>query len=78
MICKEFYAEIITDAKKLNEEVRQNGKIPVVYRINWQLVLDNYYKVKVEVKQLIEHKVKKISKRLSIKYVPHDSLISPG
>lgn len=54
---KMFHAEIINDAKKLNEEISQYKQIPVVSNITQQQVLDNYYQVKLEVKKLIGEEV---------------------
>ncbi len=48
-----FYAEIINDADKLNEEVRHYKDNPVVSNVTQQQVLNSYYQLKMEVKRLI-------------------------
>ena len=57
---KMFHAEIINDADKLNEEVRQYREIPVVSNVTQQQVLDNYYQVKLDVKSLISSEVSRL------------------
>ena len=57
---KMFYAEIINDADKLNEEVSLYKDIPVVSNVSQQQVLDNYYQVKMEVKRLIWKEVERL------------------
>ena len=55
-----FHAEIINDAKKLNEEVSRCKEIPVVSNVTQQQVLDNYYQVKIEVKRLNRDEVERL------------------
>ncbi|MFZ1527465.1 MAG: conjugal transfer protein MobC [Ferruginibacter sp.] len=57
---KMFHAEIINDADKLNDEMNRYKDIPVVSHLSQQQVLDNYYQVKMEVKQLINEQVAKL------------------
>ena len=57
---KMFHAEIINDAKKLNEEVSRCKEIPVVSNVTQQQVLDNYYQVKIEVKRLNRDEVERL------------------
>ena len=57
---KMFHAEIINDAKKLNEEVSRYKEIPVVSNVTHQRVLDNYYQVKMEVKLMIGMEVERL------------------
>ena len=57
---KMFHAEIINDAKKLNEEVSRYKEIPVVSNVTQQQVVDNYYQGKMEVKQLKGEEVEKL------------------
>ncbi|MEO6668822.1 MAG: conjugal transfer protein MobC [Ferruginibacter sp.] len=57
---KMFHAEIINDAKKLNEEISGYKDIPVINIVTQQQVMDNYYQVKMEVKRLIEEEVTKL------------------
>jgi hypothetical protein len=57
---KMFHAEIINDAKKLNEEVSRYKEIPVVSNVTQQQVMDNYYQVKMEVKRLIGEEVERL------------------
>ena len=55
-----FYAEIINDAKKLNEEVNRYKDIPMISNVTEQQVMDNYYQVKMEVKRLIGEEVQRL------------------
>ena len=55
-----FRAEIINDAKKLNEEISRYKEIPVISNVTQQQVLDNYYQVKMEVKRLIGEEVERL------------------
>jgi type IV secretory pathway TraG/TraD family ATPase VirD4 len=57
---KMFHAEIINDAKKLNEELTRYKEIPVVSNVTHQWVLDNYYQVKMEVKLMIGMEVERL------------------
>ena len=54
---KMFNAEIINDAEKLNAEIAAYKDIPIVKKVSQQEVLDNYYQVKFEIKQLVEREV---------------------
>lgn len=60
---KMFHAEIINDSDKLNEEVNRYKDIPITSTVT-QLVLDNYYQVKMEVKRLIGEEVERLKKEL--------------
>ncbi|MBS1511718.1 MAG: hypothetical protein JST86_12805 [Bacteroidetes bacterium] len=60
MMVKMFHAEIINDADKLNEEVSRYKDIPVVSNVAHHKVLDNYYRVKMEVKRFIGEEVKQL------------------
>ncbi len=57
---KMFHSEIINDADKLNREINGYCEIPVVSNVSQQLVSDNYYQVKMEIKLLIEREVEKL------------------
>ena len=57
---KMFHADIVNDANKLNNEIKNYKEIPAVGAITQQQVLDNYYQVKLDVKQLIEVEVAKL------------------
>ena len=54
---KMFNAEIINDAEKLNAEIAAYKDIPIIKKVSQQEVLDNYYQVKFEIKQLVEREV---------------------
>ena len=64
-----FHAEIINDADKLNEEVSRYKEIPVVSNVTQQQVLDNYYQVKMEVKQLIGKEVERLKAEMAEKSI---------
>ena len=55
-----FHAEIINDAKKLNEEISRYKEIPTVSNVTQEQVMDNYYQVKMEVKRLIGEEVERL------------------
>lgn len=57
---KMFHAEIINDPDKLNAEVAVYKNIPVVSNLTQQQVMDNFYQIKMEVKQLIGEEVEKL------------------
>jgi hypothetical protein len=63
---KMFHSEILNDAKKLNEETKEFKEIPIVKKISSQEVQDNYYQVKLEVKQLIEKEVSRLKQKAGI------------
>ncbi len=54
---KMFHSEIVNDNEELNGERINFGEIPVVATITGQQVLDNFYQVKIEIKQLIRKEV---------------------
>jgi len=57
---KMFNAEIINDAEKLDVEIAAYKDIPIVKKVSQQEVLDNYYQVKFEIKQLIKNEVARL------------------
>jgi hypothetical protein len=57
---KMFHSEIINDSQKLNVEISSYMEIPTISAVAQQQVIDNYYQVKMEVKQLITEEVEKL------------------
>src|SRR4051794_3965772 len=57
---KAFHAEIVNDAEKLNKEVIQYKSIPAITEVTPEQITDNYYQVKLDVKQLIEKEVSQL------------------
>jgi len=57
---KAFHAEIVNDADKLNKEVARYKSIPAITSVTPEQITDNYYQVKLNVKQLIEREVSKL------------------
>ncbi len=57
---KMFHSEIINDKVKLDEEVKNFKEIPIVSTVTQQQVMDNYFQIKWEVKQLIENEVERL------------------
>ncbi|MBC7508762.1 MAG: conjugal transfer protein TraG, partial [Ferruginibacter sp.] len=57
---KMFNAEIINDSEKLNVEIAAYKDIPIVKKVTQQEVLDNYYHVKFEIKQLIKNEIARL------------------
>lgn len=54
---KMFHAEIINDNDKLNAEIKTFQPIPIVSDVSQQQVMDNYFQVKYDIKQMIEKEV---------------------
>ena len=52
---------------KLNEELRHYKDIPLVSNVTQQQVLDNYYQVKLEVKNLIQVEVERLKDETAAK-----------
>ena len=52
-----FHSEIISHHEKLNKEVRSFKEIPIVSAVTSQQVSDNFYQIKMDVKQLIAKEV---------------------
>lgn len=60
---KMFHTEIVQNAIALNKEMAGFEEIPSVYDISPQEILDNYYQVKYDIKQLIDREVSKLQKQ---------------
>lgn len=54
---KMFHAEIINDTERLNAEIKTFKPIPIVSNVTQQQVMDNYFQVKLDIKQMIEEEV---------------------
>lgn len=54
---KMFHAEIINNNDKLNAEMKTFLPIPMVSDVSQQQVMDNYFQVKLDIKQMIEEEV---------------------
>lgn len=54
---KMFHAEIVNEHTKLNEEKENYKSLPILSQANGQLIMDNFYQVKVEIKQIIQKKL---------------------
>jgi hypothetical protein len=63
---KMFHSEIIKTGDKLNEEAKKFSEIPHIKLVSAQEVQDNYYQVKLEVKQLIEKEVSRLKQKAGI------------
>lgn len=55
-----FHLEIINDSQKLNVEISSYMEITTISAVTQQQIIDNYYQVKMEVKQLITAEVEKL------------------
>lgn len=62
MKLKTFHCEIINDVEKLKEEEASYMKIPVFREICQQEVMDNYFRVKQDVKCIIETQVARLKR----------------
>ncbi|HWB27494.1 MAG TPA: conjugal transfer protein MobC [Chitinophagaceae bacterium] len=54
---KMFHAEIINDTERLNADIKKFQPIPIVSTVTQQQVMDNYFQVKYDIKQMIEAEV---------------------
>lgn len=54
---KMFHAEIINDTERLNADIKTFQPIPIVSTVTQQQVMDNYFQVKYDIKQMIEAEV---------------------
>lgn len=54
---KMFHAEIINDTERLNADIKTFQPIPIVSTVTQQQVMDNYFQVKYDIKQMIETEV---------------------
>ncbi len=57
---KMFHSEIINETDKLNAEIRSFKLIPKVSGVTQQQVMDNYFQVKYDIKQMIEKEVTRL------------------
>lgn len=57
---KMFHAEVVNDSSKLNREMSQFEEIPKVGNITAEQVHDNYYQVKLDIRQLIDKEVTRL------------------
>jgi hypothetical protein len=57
---KMFNAEIINDAEKLSNEVKDFKEIPVVSNVTHHQVMDNYHQVKIDIKKIISEEVSRL------------------
>ncbi len=57
---KMFHAEIINDNKKLNEEMKHFKPIPEIREVTQQQIMDNFFQIKYDIKQLIDSEVDRL------------------
>lgn len=57
---KMFHCEIQNDTERLNEELRKFKSIPDVSRVSPQEIMDNYFQVKLEIKNIISKEVSRL------------------
>jgi type IV secretory pathway TraG/TraD family ATPase VirD4 len=57
---KMFHSQIVNDTEKLNKEIKQFQAIPKVEEISQEQVMDNFFQVKLDIRQLIEKEVKRL------------------
>jgi len=57
---KMFHSEIINETQKLNEEIKGFKDIPIVSNVSQEQVMDNYFQIKYDIKQLIEREVDRL------------------
>ena len=52
-----FHSEIINDSDQLNVEMKSFVNIPVIAEVTHQQVMDNYFQIKYDIRQLINQEV---------------------
>lgn len=57
---KMFHAAFVQDTAKLNTEMKSFKPIPKVYELSQQDVLDNYFQIKIDIRNLIENEVNRL------------------
>jgi hypothetical protein len=57
---KMFHAAFVQDTAKLNTEMKSFKPIPKVYELSQQDVLDNYFQIKVDIRNLVENEVNRL------------------
>ena len=57
---KAFHASIVKDSVRANNEISAFKPIPAVYEITQQDIMDNYFQIKYDIKNLIEKEVEKL------------------
>lgn len=57
---KMFHAEVINDSDKINQQMSLFEDIPVVNELTQEQVLDNYYQIKMDIRELIEKEVQRL------------------
>ncbi len=50
---KMFHAEILNDTEQMNAEMKTFKNIPVVNKVSQQEIMDNYFQIKYDIRQLI-------------------------
>lgn len=58
---KTFHCEIINDNEALNWEQKSFKELPLVRHINQAAINENYFRIKKEVEELIEHEIEVLS-----------------
>lgn len=64
---KAFHAEILNDHEALSEEEKNYKELPVIRTITQEEVMDNYYRIKKDVKEMIETEMEKIHSHPDLK-----------
>ena len=57
---KMFHSQIIHDSESANKDIESFKPIPVVSSVTQEQVMDNFYQVKYDVRELIEKEVKRL------------------
>ena len=57
---KMFHAEVYKDADKANFEMSLFEDIPIVNDLSHKEVMDNYYQIKMDIREMIEKEVERL------------------
>lgn len=57
---KMFHSEFVQNTDRINAEMKEFKSIPKVYNLSNQDVLDNYFQIKLDIKNLVENEVSRL------------------
>jgi len=66
---KAFHCEILNDHEVLKREEDSYEELPVIRNIDQNAIMANYYKIKKEVRQIIDDEMKKINESPDLKHL---------
>ena len=61
-----FHAAISNDKNALNAEAKNYKDVPLVSNVTHQQVMDNYFQIKLDIKQMLEQKVARLKEEVIV------------